>query len=219
MTVGNPKSSKKMGCSKTVFNRVSCVLLSQRSFTRAPLTNQIDSLKIKGPADLQFHERIRVSLVFISIRVANFLEESQEEPFQRSTHLIPEAGWHAPESGFQSFTENEQGTASLWKINKNKGILTGGPVSERLPACIVIVSGRIPDDDLHESSSEGEGACSGTCDGRSLLPLRGKLGWMTPRPGQKKTGKRNASFGALVPKRGPHTFSRFGDRTALLCAL
>src|SRR6202049_3340219 len=66
--------------------------------------------------------------------------------------------------------------------------------------------GRIPIDDFHKSASEGEGACSRTYDGRSHLPLRGKLGWMTPRPGQKKTGKRNASFGALVPKREPLSF-------------
>jgi hypothetical protein len=28
--------------------------------------------------------------------------------------------------------------------------------------------GRIPNDDLHESLSEGEGACSGICDGRCV---------------------------------------------------
>ena len=55
--------------------------------------------------------------------------------------------------------------------------------------------GRIPINDYHKSASEGEGACSKTSAGRSHLPLRGKLGWMTPRPGQKKTGKRNASTG------------------------
>jgi len=53
--------------------------------------------------------------------------------------------------------------------------------------------GRILVNDLHKSVSEGEGACSRTSAGRSHLPLRGKLGWMTPRTGQKKTGKRNAS--------------------------
>jgi len=66
--------------------------------------------------------------------------------------------------------------------------------------------GRIPKDDSHKSASEGEGACSRTCAGRSHLPLRGKLGWMTPRSGQKKTGKRNASFGAPVPKQEPQFF-------------
>ena len=77
-----------------------------------------------------------------------------------------------------------------------------------LPTCTLNECGRIPNDDLHGSLSEGEGACSWTCDDRSHLPLRGKLGWMTPRPGQKKARQRNASFGALVPKRGPHFYLR-----------
>src|SRR6266550_7799663 len=64
----------------------------------------------------------------------------------------------------------------------------------------------IPNYDLHESLSKGEGACSENCDGRSHLPLRGKLGWMTPRPGQKKTGKRNASLGLSFPSEGPFPF-------------
>ena len=72
------------------------------------------------------------------------------------------------------------------------------------------------DDDLHKSASEGEGACSRVCADCSHLPLRGKLGWMTPRPGQKKTGKRNAPSGALDPKQGPQCF--LGVVSAL-CAL
>ena len=77
---------------------------------------------------------------------------------------------------------------------------------EWLPTCIGMVRGRIPNDDLHESLSEGEGACSRICDGRSHLPLRGKLGWMTPRPGQKRAGKRNASLGLSFPSEGPFYF-------------
>jgi hypothetical protein len=57
------------------------------------------------------------------------------------------------------------------------------------------IRGRIPINDFHKSASEGEGACSRTSAGRSHLPLRGKLGWMTPRVGQKKADKWNASFG------------------------
>ncbi len=49
--------------------------------------------------------------------------------------------------------------------------------------------GRTPNDDLQILAREGEGACASVCAGRSHLPLRGKLGWMTPRPGPKKTGK------------------------------
>src|SRR5882672_6281044 len=68
---------------------------------------------------------------------------------------------------------------------------------------MVMDRGCIPNDDLHKTLSEGEGACSENCDGRSHLPLRGKLGWMTPRPGQKKTGKRNASLGLSFPSESP----------------
>jgi len=115
-----------MGCSKTVFNRVSAGLVSQKYVTCVPQTNQDDSLKIDGPGGPRFHQLIRVLLDFISIRGATFLEESQKEPFQRYTGLIPEAGWHPPESGYQCFTDNEPCDASLWKINKSKGILAGG---------------------------------------------------------------------------------------------
>jgi hypothetical protein len=56
--------------------------------------------------------------------------------------------------------------------------------------------------------SEGEGACSPLFEVRSHLPLRGKLGWMTPRVGVKTTlTNGNASLGALVPKQGPHFFA------------
>jgi len=63
--------------------------------------------------------------------------------------------------------------------------------------------GRTPNDDLQILAREGEGASAPVCAGRSHLPLRGKLGWMTPRPGPKKTGSRSAPFGAPVPKQEP----------------
>jgi len=55
--------------------------------------------------------------------------------------------------------------------------------------CALDEAGCIPKNGLNPRPSEGEGAYSteGAC--RSHLPLRGKLGWMTPRTGQKKTGK------------------------------
>jgi hypothetical protein len=40
--------------------------------------------------------------------------------------LIPEVGFHAPESGFQRIANNNSSDASLWKIKKNKEILTSG---------------------------------------------------------------------------------------------
>ena len=42
-------------------------------------------------------------------------------------------------------------------------------------------------DELRREASEGEGACSPLFAIRSHLPLRGKLGWMTPRVGVKTT--------------------------------
>src|SRR5260370_41754692 len=79
-----------------------------------------------GPRRLHHNQLIRVLVVFISIRGATFLEESQKEPFQRHSGLIPEAGCHPPESGFRRVTNDDSDAAILWKINKNKGILTGG---------------------------------------------------------------------------------------------
>jgi hypothetical protein len=39
---------------------------------------------------------------------------------------IPEVGLHSSESGFQGIIINKSCDASLWKIKKNKEILTGG---------------------------------------------------------------------------------------------
>src|SRR5437879_13652836 len=46
--------------------------------------------------------------------------------------------------------------------------------------------GCIPSDVLQKKASEGEGACSPTEAERPHLPLRGKLGWMTPRAGWRQ---------------------------------
>ena len=78
--------------------------------------------------------------------------------------------------------------------------------SEWSQSCIGILQGRIPIDDLYESPSEGEGACSESCAGRSHLPLRGKLGWMTPRPGQKKAGNGMRLWGSRSQARAPLHF-------------
>jgi hypothetical protein len=108
--------------------------------------------------------------------------------------LIPEVGVRPPKTGFiQRFApENYQGFCRI--MNKNKAKYTLGGARRIGPQrALSGIRGRIPINDLHKSASEGEGACSRTSAGRSHLPLRGKLGWMTPRPGQKKAGKRDAS--------------------------
>ena len=59
-------------------------------------------------------------------------------------------------------------------------------------------------DELRRVTSEGEGACSPLFKIRSHLPLRGKLGWMTPRVGVKTTLTiERATPGLLFPSKGP----------------
>jgi hypothetical protein len=53
--------------------------------------------------------------------------------------------------------------------------------------CIREVHECVSHDELRREASEGEGACSPLFAIRSHLPLRGKLGWMTPRVGVKTT--------------------------------
>ena len=75
-------------------------------------------------------------------------------------------------------------------------------------SCIIPSRWRVSDDESRRVASEGEGACSPRFKVRSHLPLRGKLGWMTPRVGVKTTlTNGNAPLGALVPKQGPHSFA------------
>ena len=111
-----------------------------------------------------------------------------------------------PNQDFRELRETRHVRANFGISTKIRRFRSGNNLLDWLLVCLAHKCGRIPIDDLHEFSSEGEGACLRTCAGRSHLPLRGKLGWMTPRPGQKKTGKRNAPLGALVLKRGPFFF-------------
>ena len=66
--------------------------------------------------------------------------------------------------------------------------------------------GRVSNDDLNEEPSEGEGACSGIRTGCSHLPLRGKLGWMTPRSGVKTTPETKRAFGGSGSQAGTPIF-------------
>src|SRR5258708_23439412 len=56
-------------------------------------------------------------------------------------------------------------------------------------------------------ASEGEGGLLAVLANRYHLPLRGKLGWMTPRAGVKTTLASEMRLPGLPdPKRGPHFF-------------
>src|SRR6266446_699985 len=92
-------------------------------------------------------------------------------------------------------------------VNQVLTVLATGQAHWR-KACMMSRRWRVSDDESRRVLSEGEGACSLLFKVRSHLPLRGKLGWMTPRVGVKTTlTNGNAPLGALVPKQGPHFFA------------
>src|SRR5260370_20182171 len=92
-------------------------------------------------------------------------------------------------------------------VNQVLTVLATGQAHWR-KACMMSRRWRVSDNESRRVMSEGEGACSPLFDVRSHLPLRGKLGWMTPRVGVKTTlTNGNALLGALVPKQGPHFFA------------
>src|SRR5690349_10203532 len=63
------------------------------------------------------------------------------------------------------------------------------PRREVVPNLRYEVRGCIPSDVLRKKTSEGEGAYSPTEAERPHLPLRGKLGWMTPRNRLETAGR------------------------------
>src|SRR5215469_1513601 len=61
---------------------------------------------------------------------------------------------------------------------------------------------------MQGEASEGEGACLSLSTDRSHLPLRGKLGWMTPRAGVKTTPAiETRLLGPPIPSGGPFFLS------------
>src|SRR5713226_7449749 len=66
---------------------------------------------------------------------------------------------------------------------------------------------RVSNNEMWRDTSGGEGAYLSLFADRSHLPLRGKLGWMTPRAGVKTTLAIETRLPGLPdPKRGPHFF-------------
>src|SRR2546423_1751102 len=67
---------------------------------------------------------------------------------------------------------------------------------------------RVSNGEWRKLTSEGEGACSPVFNIRSHLPLRGKLGWMTPRVGVKTTLTTERAFrGSCSQARAPFSLS------------
>src|SRR6266404_230532 len=69
--------------------------------------------------------------------------------------------------------------------------------------------GRVSNDEMRKGTSEGEGACLPVFADRSHLPLRGKLGWMTPRSGVKTTLEMRCTFRGSRSQAGAPFFWRF----------
>src|SRR5438309_9966279 len=73
-----------------------------------------------------------------------------------------------------------------WKIQNPRGLHVAREDARLARRLQYTGRGCIPSDVLRKKASEGEGACSPTEARRPHLPLRGKLGWMTPRAGWKQ---------------------------------
>ena len=177
-----------------------------KSLICAPRVTWEDPVKIDGYCVQHLYQTILGLQIHLTLHSGDISKQVQKKPFHVFAVSIPEAGFRAPESGFQGVTLHRLCVEVTGRSTKIRETGSAEWDLEWLPTCIVMARGRIPNDDLHESLSEGEGACSRICDGRSHLPLRGKLGWMTPRPGQKRAGKRNASLGLSFPSGGPFYF-------------
>src|ERR1700730_12072618 len=76
------------------------------------------------------------------------------------------------------------------------------------PYCISRVCRRVVHDETEKAVREGEGSCSLFFAVRSHLPLRGKLGWMTPRVGVKTTLTMERAFSGLPVPSGSNARPR-----------
>ena len=84
-----------------------------------------DSCKLCG-CDLQhLPPAIRGLRVYLPVYNVDISNELLEKSFYVFTAAIPEAGFHAPKSGFQGITLNKACDESRWKVNKNKENLGG----------------------------------------------------------------------------------------------
>jgi hypothetical protein len=81
-----------------------------------------------------------------------------------------------------------RGVSQYGQVFVNKSLIERFSATKywRTP-CIRQAHECVSHDELRRAASEGEGACSHLFAIRTHLPLRGKLGWMTPRVGVKTT--------------------------------
>jgi hypothetical protein len=73
--------------------------------------------------------------------------------------------------------------------------------------------------EAHELASEGEGAYLPVLANRYHLPLRGKLGWMTPRAGVKTTLASEMRLpGPPIPSGGPNFLVKYYPARSPACS-
>src|SRR5712692_4207910 len=79
---------------------------------------------------------------------------------------------------------------------------------------------RVSNNEMWRETSGGEGAYLSLFADRSHLPLRGKLGWMTPRAGVKTTPAIETRLpGPPIPSGGPSFFAGPAQNSAALSFL
>ena len=106
---------------------------------------------------------------------------------------------------------NEENTTSYRAQNEDVRA-SSRPSADWPSACIALAAWAHSYGGLRGKASEGEGAHSPGHANRSHLPLRGKLGWMTPRPGVKTTpGMECAFWGSRSQAGAPSLFCLLPD--------
>ena len=91
------------------------------------------------------------------------------------------------------------------KLKKLRSLHGTQELAERLQERGSVVCASI--DGSRREASEGEGACLPIFANRSHLPLRGKLGWMTPRSGVKTTPETERTLRGSRSQAGAPLFS------------
>ena len=107
------------------------------------------------------------------------------------------------EYGFGACTE----ALSKAKLNIIRYLFNSATIPKLAAAVHYWFGGRVSNDEMSREASEGEGACLSLFTNRSHLPLREKLGWMTPRAGVKTTPAiETRPLGPPIPSGGPSFF-------------
>src|SRR6266576_1744774 len=142
--IGNYESNEKIGCSKTVFKRVSSGFMSYKTFLCVSTVIPNKSFRIDGYREYLLHGMIRGSSVcrcglyllalnpegdlaaIITMQVRELLDEITRGVLPRNYEVDSRGGTPRSRISIPAHHVNKSDDASFWKINKNKGNLAGG---------------------------------------------------------------------------------------------